>query len=34
LGCAMIFLAVLVPLAVRYVLESQLLNRYSRKVFY
>jgi drug/metabolite transporter (DMT)-like permease len=34
LGCAMIFLAVLVPLAVRYVVESQLLSRYSRKVFY
>lgn len=34
LGCVMIFLAVLVPLAVRYVAESQFLNRYSRKVFY
>jgi len=34
LGCAMIFLAVLVPLAVRFVAESQLLKRYSRKEFY
>ena len=34
LGCAMIFLAVLVPLAVRYVVESRFLNRYSRKLFY
>jgi drug/metabolite transporter (DMT)-like permease len=34
LGCAMIFLAALVPLAVRFVAESQLLNRYSRKEYY
>jgi len=34
LGCAMIFLAVLVPLAVRFVAESQLLKRYSRREFY
>ncbi|NVN93498.1 MAG: DMT family transporter [Desulfuromonadales bacterium] len=34
LGCGMIFLAVLVPLGVRYVAESQILKRYSRKVFY
>jgi drug/metabolite transporter (DMT)-like permease len=31
LGCGMIFLAVLVPLGVRYVAESQLLKRYCRR---
>jgi drug/metabolite transporter (DMT)-like permease len=31
LGCGMIFLAVLVPLGVRYVAESHILKRYCRQ---
>ena len=31
LGCAMIFLAALFPLAVRFVVETSLLKRYGRK---
>lgn len=34
LGCGMIFLAVLVPLGVRYVAESRILERYSLRKFY
>lgn len=33
LGCGMIFLAVLVPLVVRYVAESRFLNRYTSGLF-
>lgn len=34
LGCAMIFLAVLVPLGARYMVENRLMRRYSRRQFY